>query len=216
MGKFAGEIVNLPGRHEWLKQGEVMRLMRGASCPQKVSRNITVAKSDKYLCWKKGCVDRWLCFLSRLSDTLWQVGGYCSGFFCHLKPSSTVCPAAPSPLSQNPYPEFLLGAGHCPQGCWALPPGLLHCSSTESLGCLLTQTTAQRREMREKQFHKTLLGCFSNLTWLIISLKLPKEGAVFWVYFLFHLHILPILKTDPGYQKVSEVFIQNEQTHGMG
>lgn len=176
------------------------------------SRNITVAKSDKYLCWKRGCVDRWLCFLSRLSDTFWQASGYCNGFSCHLKLSSTE-PCSPLPTSPGSLPKISAG-------CWPFPPELLRCFIhwVTGMSSHPDHVTEERKweKVREKQFHRTFLRCFSNLIWLLISLKLPREGAVFCVYLLFHLQISSILTTDPEYQKVSEVIIQNEQAHGIG
>lgn len=165
VGKFAGEIASLPGKPEWLKQGEIMRLKRGAFCPQEFPRNITAAESDKYLCWKRGgCASSAGC-----QDTFWYVSGYCNEFSCHLKPSSTVCPPSCHTISA---------------GCWSLPPELLHPLSHWDV--FLSKPQRKGEEVREKQFHRNFLGCFSNLIWQLIFLKQPREGAVFWVYFLFH------------------------------
>lgn len=120
----------------------------------------------------------------------------------------TWSPAARSALQLPPHCHTISA------GCRSLPE-LLHCFIHWVTG-KSSHPDHSTEEVREKQFHRTFLGCFSNFIWLLMSLKLPREGAVFWVYFLFHLQILSILTTDPGYQKVSEAFIQNEQAHGMG
>lgn len=123
-------------------------------------------------------MDRWLCFLSRLSDTFWSISGYCNGCSCHLKSSSTVCPAAP----------FLLSHHFClvlvtPSRAAALLHPLSHWD------VFSPGPQCRGEEVTEKQFHGTFLGCFSNFICLLISLKLPREGAVF-------LSLLPFSLAD--------------------
>lgn len=200
MGKFAGEIASLPGKPEWLKQGEIMRLMRGASSHQEVPRNITAAKSDKYLCWKRGVV--------------WT-GGCASSPGCQTPSGAWVVTAINSFVTWSPAAQSALqlppSCHSISAGCWSLPPELLHCFIHWVTGMSShPDHNAEERKWERSSFHRNFLGCFSISIWLLISLKQPKEGTVFWVYFLFHLQILSILTSDPGYQKVSEIFIQNE------
>lgn len=160
--------------------------MRGASCPQKVSRNITVAKSDKYLCWKRGCVDRRLCFLSRLSDTFWCISA--------MDSLVTWSPAAHSALQLPPYCHTISA------GCRSLPE-LLHCFIHWVTG-MSSHPDHSTEEVREKQFHRTFLGRFSNFIWLLMS-QTPKGRGSF-------LSLLPFSLADlvhlDNWSRVSKSF----------
>lgn len=177
MGKFAGEIASLPGKPEWLKQGEIMRLMRGASSHQEVPRNITAAKSDKYLCWKRGVV--------------WT-GGCASSPGCQTPSGAWVVTAINSFVTWSPAAQSALqlppSCHSISAGCWSLPPELLHCFIHWVTGMSShPDHNAEERKWERSSFHRNFLGCFSISIWLLISLKQPKEGTVFWVYFLFSL-----------------------------